>query len=93
MKKIKESISIYETEILRTLEFEIDGTTPHDYLRRDDDLRFPGEYREQNKKIAMTTRILILDSTRTKCCLIFSPLVIFVSCLLIAYRYEGKKPL
>ena len=34
MKKLREYISIYENEILRTLEFDIDVCTPHDYLKK-----------------------------------------------------------
>jgi hypothetical protein len=48
--------------------------------------------REINRKIYATTRILILDSYRSRCCLVFPPLVIFVACFLIANRYEGRKP-
>ena len=91
MKKLKEHISIYETEILRTLEFDVDSVTPHDYLRKDSELLFGGD-RESNRKIHATTRILILDSYRSRCCLLFSPLVIFVACFMIANRYEGRKP-
>lgn len=91
MKKLKEHISIYETEILRTLEFDIDCLTPHDYLRKDCELLFSSD-RETNRRIHATTRILILDSYRSRCCLVFPPLVIFVACFLIANRYEAKKP-
>ena len=34
MKKLKEQISIYQTQILRTLEYDIDSVTPHDYLKK-----------------------------------------------------------
>ena len=91
MKKLKEQISIYETEILRTLEYDIDSVTPHDYLKKECELLFSGD-REVNRKIHATTRILIIDSFRSRCCLVFRPLIIFVACFLIANRYEGKKP-
>lgn len=41
MKKIKDQISIYECEILRTLEFEIEPVTPHEYLKKECDLLLP----------------------------------------------------
>lgn len=91
MKKLKEHISIYEAEILRSLEYDIDSVTPHDYLKKDCELLFSND-RETNRRIHISTRILILDSYRSRCCLVFSPLVIFVTCFLIANRYEGKKP-
>ena len=91
MKRLKEHISIYETEVLRTLEFQIDSATPHDFLRRDCELLFSGD-RETSKRIHTTVRVIILDSYRCRCCLVFSPLVIFLACFLIACRYEGRKP-
>lgn len=91
MKKLKEYVSIYETEILRTLQFDFDVVTPHEFIKRECELLFSNE-RDLNRKIFNSTRILILDSYRSRCCLVFPPLVIFIACFLIAARYEGKKP-
>ena len=43
MKRLKDHISVYETEILRTLEYDIENITPHDYLRKDCELLFSGD--------------------------------------------------
>jgi hypothetical protein len=43
MKKLKDVISIYETEILRTLEFDIDSVTPHEFVKRECELLYFGE--------------------------------------------------
>lgn len=91
MKKLKEFISIYETEILRTLQFDLEVVTPHEFLKRDCELLFSND-RDLNRKIFNSTRILILDSYRSRCSLVFPPLVVFIACFLIAARYEGKKP-
>lgn len=86
MKKLKEYISIYENEILRTLEFDIDPITPHDYLKKECEILYISE-RDVNRKIFSTTRVLIIDSYRSRCSLVFPPLVIFLSCFLISSRY------
>lgn len=48
--------------------------------------------REVIKKVYNSSRILILDSYRSKCCLLFNPLTIAISALMIACRYEGFRP-
>ena len=90
MKKIKDEICIAETEILRTLQYRIDFDTPHDYLKKY--VQSLSQSREIIKKVYNSSRIIILDSYRSKCCLLFNPLTISIAALLIASRYEGFRP-
>ena len=90
-KKIKNYISIYESEILRTLEFEVDVTTPAEYLRKECETMFVGD-KVLSRTVFNTTRTLIMDSYRSRACLLFNPLVVFAVCVLISCRYEGRQP-
>ena len=90
-KSIKDQLSIYESEILRTLEFEVDVTTPIEYLRKECEIMFVRE-KDMSRRVFNTTRTLIIDSYRCRASLIFDPLVVIAVCLLISCRYEGRQP-
>ena len=90
-KSIKDQLSIYESEILRTLEFEVDVTTPIEYLRKEGEIMFVRE-KDISRRVFNTTRTLIIDSYRCRASLIFDPLVVLAVCLLISCRYEGRQP-
>ena len=106
-RRLKDEITIAESELLRTLEYDIDFISPYEYIKKYCDIFFPVNFssnereklskedmknRELNKKLYIGTRVILLDSYRTRASLCYSPLVIFLSCFLIACNYEKCLP-
>ena len=87
MQLIKEQICVAESEILRTLEYSCEFQLPLEFVKKYCDMLVVD--REQRQRVFFTCRVLILDSYRTHACLVFNPLVVFMTAFLIACRYEN----
>lgn len=93
LNKLREQICLSEANVLKTIAFDFEIATPYDYLE-------PLIRKYYNKgiflKIALLNplilleqiyylaKILILDTYRTHLCLIYKPIVIAISCIIIA---------
>lgn len=89
LNKLREQICIAESNVLKTIAFDFEISTPYDYLES-----LIRKYYNK-EQIYYLAKILILDSYRTHVCIIFDSLVIAISCIIIAsgsFNYDIFPP-
>lgn len=94
LSKLREQVCIAESNVLKTIAFDFEISTPYDYLESiirkyfNKGLNFGKKYFSHLifflDTVYYLAKILILDSYRTHACIIFKPIVIAISCIIIA---------